>query len=217
MNEYITTKGIVLKTTNLGEYDRRMVVLTEDRGKITVFGRGVRRMNNKHLAACSPFSFGQLKAFPGRDAYSLLEFSVNNYFEGLRTDFEISCMGMYFLELADYYTRENNDELMMLKLLYVSLRILEKRAKGECELPLELIRYIYEIKSIAVNGEFPGVPDNMKLSEAAAYAVNYIASINMEKLYSFNVTPEVLFELSGAAGYYRGRFLTGNFKSLELI
>ena len=115
MNQFVSTQAIVLKTSNLGEYDKRMVVLTSDFGKITVFAKGVRRQNSKFLAACSPFSYGELRAFPGREAYSFVDFTVSEYFEPLRTDFEASCMGMYFLEVADYYTRENNDDLEMFK------------------------------------------------------------------------------------------------------
>ena len=65
---------------------------------------------------------------------------------------------MYFLDVADYYTRENNDERDMLKLLYQSMRALELSS-----IPNELVRYIFEMKALVVNGEFPGVPRDKKL------------------------------------------------------
>ena len=43
MNEELWVRGIVLSVTQLGEYDKRMVVLTEQLGKITVFANGARR------------------------------------------------------------------------------------------------------------------------------------------------------------------------------
>ena len=38
------------------------------------------------------------------------EAEISNYFEDLRADFIGAYYGMYFLEICDYYTRENNEE-----------------------------------------------------------------------------------------------------------
>ena len=48
----------------------------------------------------------------------------------------------YFLEFADFYTREANDEREMLKLLYQTMRVLTKKI-----IPFELVRYIFELKA----------------------------------------------------------------------
>ncbi len=216
MTEYITTKAIILKTSNLGEYDKRMVVLTAENGKITVFARGVRRQGSPNLASCSPFSYGQLRAFPGRNAYTMVDFAVENYFEALRKDFEVACVGMYFLEVADYYTRENSDDLEMMKLLYVALRALEKKASaGEGD--LELIRYAYELKAIAVNGEFGGSSVLTGLSGGCRASLDHIGTCPLKALFAFEVSPSVKEELKNAAAWFRERFLKGNFKSLTLL
>ena len=46
MREEVTLHGIVLSSSLQGEYDRRMVALTKERGRITVFATGVRRGTN---------------------------------------------------------------------------------------------------------------------------------------------------------------------------
>ncbi len=212
MQEFINVTGIVLKQTPIGEYDRRICLLTRERGKISAFARGARKPGNRFAAATNPFSFGSFKLYAGRDSYTLSEVDIQNYFEELMLDYVGAYYGMYFAEVADYYTRENNDEREMMKLLYQSLRALCAPS-----LPNALIKSIYELKAIVVNGEFPGVPQKRKLAESTVYAINYIAASPIEKLYTFTVTDEVLAELSQVAGEYRKRFMDRKFKSLEIL
>ena len=119
---------------------------------------------------------------------------------------------MYFAEIADYYTRENNDEREMMKLLYQTLRALCAPS-----LPNALIRCIYECRAIAVNGEFPGPPADEALEESTVYALQYIASSPIEKLYTFNVAESVLKQLQQISERYMKRFVGKEFKSLEVL
>lgn len=212
MRDFVLVTGIVLKTGNLGEYDRRLVVLTRERGKITVFARGARRQNSRFMAACTPFSFGEFKLYEGKNAYNLTEASIKNYFEELRSDYTGACYGMYFLEIADFYGRENNDEVELLKLLYQSLKALASQRFDS-----RLVRYIYEMKVLCVNGEFPGIPGDREFLPSTVYAVRYIEASSIEKLYTFTVSEEVLSELSEIAGKLRTRYIGGNFKSLAIL
>ena len=204
--------GMVLSSSPVNDYDRRVVILTKERGKITAFAKGARRQGSRLLAATDRFCFGQFKMFEGKTAYNLIEVSASKYSEELRGDYESACLGMYFLEFADYYTRENNDETAMLGLLYQSVRALCKQS-----LDNRLVRVIYEMKAIVVNGEFPGIPSDRKLSDSAAYAVGFIERTPVEKLYTFAVSDSVLDELRDLADYYRSKIVDKRLKSLQLI
>ena len=142
----------------------------------------------------------------------MAEAEIDNYFEDLRSDLNNVYYGMYFLEVADYYTRENNAEAEMLKLLYQSLRALS--AKG---LHKELVRYIFEIRALAANGEYPGIPDGREWKESTLYAMHYIEKSPIEKLYTFTVTGEILEELKQIAEIYRRRFMDREMKSLRIL
>lgn len=213
MQEQVSVTGMILKAEPIGEYDRRVVILTRERGKIAAFARGARKQGSRLLASTNPFCFGQFRVYEGRSSYTVTETVISNYFEELRVDFEPACYGMYFLEVMDYYTRENNDEHEMLKLLYQSLRALLHKGLSN-----ELVRYIFEIKALAINGEYPGPPQNADaFLESTLYALSYIVNTKVERLYTFTVTDQVLAELSWVVETYRKRFVDRKFKSLEIL
>ena len=212
MQEFIQVTGIILKQTPIGEYDRRICLLTKERGKISAFVRGSRKPGSRLSSVTNPFSFGIFKLYEGKSSYNVAEADIQNYFEDLRTDYIGAYYGMYFAEIADYYTRENSDDREMMKLFYQSLRALSVPS-----LPRELVRYIYEIKSIVVNGEFPGVPAEKKLENSTEYALQFIVESPVEKLFTFTVSDSVLAELGQLAEGYRKKIMDREFKSLEIL
>ena len=242
MNQIVLT-GMVLSTMPIGEYDRRVVILTKEQGKISAFARGARRPNSPLMGMLNPFSFGEFTVYAGRTSYTLQSASISNYFEGLREDIVGAYYGFYFLEFADYYTKESNDEREMLKLLYQTLRALLNP-----HIPDLLIRYVFELKALTVNGQAPqvfrcvtcgdgerpavfspskgglvcgecgaGVIDGMILDDSTLYSMQYIESSSIEKLYTFTVTDRVLDELGRVMGRLLEIYVGKRFKSLEIL
>lgn len=212
MQEYIEVTGLVIQNLPMGEYDKRVTILTKERGKIAAFARGARRPNSKLMARTNPFCFGTFKMYEGKSSYTLVDAEISNYFDEFRDDFEGAMYGMYFLEVADYYTRENNDEKEMLMLVYQSLRALILPA-----IQNELILYIFEIKALVVNGEFPGIPANKSLSLDTLYTIDYVVKSGLDRLYTFVVSDEVLKELAECVVEYRKRYMGHEFHSLEIL
>lgn len=221
MQEYIWVTGIILKQSPAGEYDRRVSILTRERGKLSAFAKGARKQGSRLAAGTNPFSFGSFKLFEGRNSYTVLETDIRNYFQELRTDYIGACYGMYFAEVADYCTREGNDEREMMKLLYQSLRAL-----CAASLPNALVRCVFECRAMTVNGEFPrdfsqetarSVLGLEGALDSTLYALRYITSSPVERLYTFAVTDEVLRQLQQVAGRYMKRFSGHAFKSLEVL
>ena len=243
MRDAVTLTGIVLSSAPSGEYDKRVVILTKERGKITAFARGARRPNSALLASTGSFAFGTFLLYEGRDAYNLVQANISNYFSELMSDFGGAYYGMYFCELADYYTRENNNEIEIMKLLYQSLRALSKKS-----IEKELVRYIYELKIFQYSGEYPEVfgctqcgnneklkyfsmyhagmvcrecktkaKDGLIMNPSTVYAMQYIISTPVEKLYTFAVSGDVLAELRMVMDRWRERYLDKTMKSLEIL
>lgn len=242
MGQTILLNGMILSAMPVGDYDKRLVALTSERGKITMFARGAKRPNSSLLAATNPFVFGEFELFEGKSAYNVCKISVKNYFRELTENLEIAYYGFYFLELADYYAVENMEAKDMCNLLYVSLRALTKPV-----LQNRLVRRIYELRMLLLGGEYPnlfscvscGAKDGLNtfhvrrggmlcsacgavyggipVDASTRYTMQYIISTPPERLYSFQVTEEVLSVLERIMNAYMDCYIDRKFHSLEFL
>ena len=242
MNQIVLT-GMVLSTMPIGEYDRRVVILTKEQGKISAFARGARRPNSPLVGAVNPLAFGEFTMYEGRTSYTIQSASITNYFAELREDVVGAYYGFYFLEVADYYAKEYTDEREMLKLLYQSMRALINP-----HIPNRLVRRIFELKALTVNGQAPqvfqcvicgdkerpavfsptkgglvcsecsgDVIDGMILDNSTLYSMQYIESTPVVKLYTFTVAENVLAELEKVMDRLMEVYVDRRFKSLEIL
>ena len=60
-------------------------------------------------------------------------------------------------------------------------------------------------------------PAPLKLNPSTVYTMQYIVSTEVEKLYTFTVSEEVLAELRMVMDRWRERYLDKNMKSLEIL
>lgn len=211
MRETVKLTGMVLKAAPVGEYDKRLVLLTRERGKLTAFARGARRPGNMLMGPSRPFAFGKFELFEGRDAYNLHGAEISNYFDEISLDMEQCCYGQYFLEFADYYSRENLDGSGMLLLLYQSLRALPKDP-----IPNRLIRRIFELRAMADNGEYTQHPPR-PVSDSANYAWEFVIASPLESLYTFSLTDSVFAEFKQCVEINKAKYVDREFHSLEIL
>ena len=211
MRDLVELTGMVIKSTPVGEYDKRLVILTRERGKITAFARGAKRPGNGLMGPSRPFAFGRFKLIEGREAYNLQSAEITQYFEELVMDMEAACYGQYFLEFGDYYTRENLDGTFMLLLIYQSLRALLKPS-----IPNELVQRVFELKAMVINGEYTEHPPR-QVSDSANYAWEFVIASPIEKLYTFTLTEEVLWEFRQCVEINKNKYVDREFHSLEIL
>lgn len=242
MGQLIKVTGIVLSARNVGEYDKRMVILTKEKGKLSAFARGARKMGSPYLAACQSFSYGTFTLFSGKN-YNVNAVDIEDYFPELKADLTKLYTGLYFCEMADYFTIEGNDDLQIMKLLYVSLQALRHG-----KIRPELIRYIFELKCMAYFGwmmethrcincqkeeeltSFHAGKGGMlckscgkllsgaiPVCESTLYTLQYIMNAEVTKLYTFEVSDAVLHELKHVSQAYMKTQVDHHFKSLGFL
>ncbi len=209
---YTEVTAMVIGTRPIGENDRRVVLLTRELGRISAFAKGARRPNSALVAATDLFVFGTFRIYAGRDSYTLVEASPQNYFPWFRTHIEASLLGQYFCEVLEYCTRENNDESQLLLLLYQTLRALESE-----KFSARLVRAVFELKTVTVEGELRE-PNAKSYSPAAITAFHHIVTSPIGKLYTFTLEEGPEQELAQlAARSMSYAFERHHFRSLDIL
>lgn len=242
MSDELIVNGIVLYSTLVGEYDKRLVVLTKERGKITIFANGARRPNSQFRVASQSFVMGTFTITSAREAYNLRKAEISEYFGELQLDMEKMCYASYFCELMSYYTREGDSCVNNLNLLYLTLKTLIKS-----DMDIKLVKAIYETKLMDLEGQ--GISSftcikckskelgyynpligglicpecarksniTYKVSEALVYTLQFILSSPIGKIYSFKLTDQVLEEFVRVVDTFVNTYVDKKFKSLEIL
>lgn len=243
MGQELTVRGIVLSAGLVGEYDKRLVLLTPERGKITVFANGARRPNSRFAAASQSFCMGKYTVREGHNAYYLVNVEIERSFLELSYDMEKMCYASYLCELTAYYTHEGVRAGDELNLLYVSfLALIENKISGK------LIKSIFELKLMDIEGQGIHAADCVKcgskehlhfidvraggllceacgrkagrpvsVSDGAVYTIRYILSAPIGSLYSFNLTEEMYQEVSGIITSFINEYVDRKFNSLNIL
>lgn len=241
MRDKVELTGMVLSSAVVGDYDKRLVILTKERGKITAFAKGARKPGSPYLGVSEPFNFGTFSVMEGFDAYRFLGADIKEYFTDVKNDIEGICYGTYFCDVLEYFCVEGIGDIHILNLLFVTLKALAKP-----EIPNPLIRRIFELKALALEGEgmaafscvrcgqekvlaFDLPADGLicekcleqhagqRISESSVYTLQYILSASLDKLYHFHVTDAVFSEIDGVIQAYFEHHVTKKFKSLQIL
>lgn len=242
MRDKLELTGMMLSSTMVGDYDKRLVILTKERGKITAFAKGARKPNSPYLGISEPFNFGTFTLLEGFDAYRLIGGEIKDYFLEVKNDIEGICYGTYFCDVLEYLCVEGIGDINMLNLLYMTLKALTKE-----NIPNRLIRRIFELKVLAFDGEGMAafscahcknekvtafyLPANgllceecarklekaYGLTESTVFTLQYIISAPVDKLYTFQVSEIVFREMDVVMEQYFRQHVTKKFNSLEIL
>lgn len=247
MRETITLTGMVLISSSVKEYDRRIEILTRERGRISAFAQGARKAGSALSACTIPFTFGEFTLYEGRSSFQLQSAVIDKFFGDIAQDYDMTCYASYFAEMARYFTRENIEASGELLLLYITLLALQNK-----KMPAQLIRIVYEMRMMMLQGQglelfqcinckstdtrevyFQAgglvcrecaVKDKelagshpFVLTPDALYTLQFILSSKVEKVYSFLVKEEIQRELERFMRGYLGRYLPHRFHAAEFL
>ena len=139
--------GIVLSEFPLGENDKRLTILTREKGKISVISRGCRKAKSHLHALSQAVTYGDFLVSEGRNYNYLTSGECRDSFGYVKNDLDRILYSTYFAELAEYFTVENQDEREILNLLFLTFSAMKKAL-----IPLSLIRRIFEFRILMAAG-----------------------------------------------------------------
>lgn len=242
MSEPVKVTGIVLSVFPVGENDRRLTLLTKERGKLSVFARGCRRPKHPLFGVTQPLIYGEFMVTDTRHYTYLKSAECKDFFHFLKKDLDTIYYSTYFAEVAEYFTMEGQDERDILNLLFATFMAVKRN-----QIPLPLIRRIYECKLL----QFAGVgmqcfaclscgrTENLRtisfadggifcetcgsgrkgtfVEPSVLYALQYVQAASLDRLFSFNLTEKRSAEFQWIVKRYFLTHVEHRFKAAQML
>ena len=239
---YLTIQGIVLRVTDYNDRDALLTLLTRSSGKLTVKARGLRRKNSPLIAPCQLLAYGEFTLYEYRGQYIIQEAQALELFTPLRRDLTKLALATYFAQAAEVLSQEDapNPELqsLVLNCLYAlaKLDLPENQIKAVFELRAACISgYTPDLFGCHICGsqepqrfdlsagqlecgtcrsqDSSGI--RMPVSPALLEAMRYICLCDPKRLFSFQLGPKALEQLSSLTEGYLTTQLERGFSTLD--
>ena len=123
-------EAIVLRTVDLGEADRILVLFTRHFGKVHVIAKGIRRATSRMAGHAEPLTHATYQLARGRELDVLTGAEARELYPALREDLPRIAAGWYCAELIDRFTVEHAPAAPLFDLLETALRHLNAGHPG---------------------------------------------------------------------------------------
>lgn len=119
----------MLRRRDAGESDRRLTVLSRERGKLDVVAKGARKGGSRLAGSSEPLAAVEFQVAVGKVNRFVTQAQPSTSFPGLRADFDRLAMGLALLELFEAVLPWEEADPEGYELLLRSLQALERHPK----------------------------------------------------------------------------------------
>lgn len=221
----VTTKAVVLKSTDYKESDKYVLLYSLEYGKISVHARGVRKNSAKLKFAVDQFCFGQYELAQSKDRFTLKTCEQLESFFCLREDIVTYYAACVIAECLTLYTEEGQSDP---PIFVEMLKALQSLSNGQQALAVTLrfMLAFFDLQGIKLQldsciacGEATNrlfldlqrgglVCDNCRTVDSVRVSPRVVAICKMlfgmpyDKLSNVSVTSEVLKDALGLCSRY---------------
>ena len=147
----ITVHGLNVRETETGDFDKLITLVTQEMGKITVTGKGVKSLKSRHMVACQPFAYSTFVLKKSKKYWYIEDSDSIESFYGLRFDMERFALAAYICDVLADVTVENAPEPELLRLTLNTLYAISRRK----DTPLSQIKAAFELRCASECGFCP--------------------------------------------------------------
>lgn len=156
MKNLIKTNSLVLKKRNFGEYDRVLLMLTEDYGRIDVLVRGVRKPGARMGGLCESFLMLSIEVEQRRGFDILKEAELVTDYKMLEKSLTGLGVGELLVEVVEMLSNYGQDDKIIFSLLTDYLNCYERnRDMLQQKENIELFLCSFLMSVLAVSGRLP--------------------------------------------------------------
>lgn len=135
-------QGVVIRSINLGEWDKLLTVFSEGRGKIKVVAKGARKVQSRYASLTQPFCNITFTVYSGKSIHTFGQVTLIESYRAIREDLTKMAYGLYMLELIDIALEDEQAHDDILSLLIACLHILSLTEHVELLLSFFLLRLL---------------------------------------------------------------------------
>lgn len=244
MGRTIKTRGIIVGETPMGEQDKRLAILCEDKGRLSAIAKGAKKPGARLASQAQLFYYCDMMLEESRGFWYLRESSVIESFYNLRQDIQVLAWASWMVETARELAVEGQDSKELLHLLLRGLKMV-----SEPMLSPRMTATTFVLRALSDQGLQPedqrcidcGRPlpreafvspsagglvcetcvkahgDGMALSEGSLYTMRHILHADPSILYKFQASAEIQQELFRFTRLYLHNYTQREMSSLEFL
>lgn len=147
-----TTDALVLRSIDVGDYDRLLTLLTPENGQISVMAKGVRSKKSLLSAVTQPYIYANFEIYRKGDMNWLRGGSVTEYFAGIRDDLSKLSLATYLSDIAREVTGEFVPAVDIMRMTLNSLYAISRD-----KFDIRLVKAVYEWRTAGYAGYMPAL------------------------------------------------------------
>ncbi len=161
MSDYVSS-AILIRRIEYGDYDYILTFFSLNYGKITVIAKNAKKSIKRFAGILELFSELNIvfTKSRGKDLFFLKEASLDNPFEGIRTDILKTAYASYWVEIINLWIEENVKHDQIFHLINRSLFNLDKNIINQ-----EEISILFQLKYLEIAGLTPILDQCCKCNE----------------------------------------------------